>query len=118
MGKGFGKLNPFHKDEKQAAPQATASKLPAAKPVQSLVPESKKEVPQPEATAAETTAEAKPSETESTTAAASKAIIPPPNAEEAAAGEIGGRLQPADNNETGTWSAPESTAATPDAIPH
>lgn len=117
MGKGFGKLNPFGgKDEKQPAPQATASKLPAAatKPAQSLVPEAK----QQDASAADTTADAKSSETESTTATASKVVATPPNAEETAAGEIGGRLQPADNNETGSWSAPESTAATPDAIPH
>lgn len=121
MGKGFGKLNPFGgKDEKQPAPQATASKLPAnaAKPAQSLVPESKNEVAQPEATAADTTADAKTSETESATATASKVVATPPTAEETAAGEIGGRLQPADNNETGSWSAPESTAASPDAIPH
>lgn len=116
MSKGFGKLNPFHKDEKEAAPQATAAKpAAAAKPAQSLVPENKTENA---ATTAETTAEAKPAESEETPATASKVVATPANEEESAAGEIGGRLQPADNNETGTWSAPESTAATPDAIPH
>lgn len=107
IGHGFGKLNPFHKDAKEPAPQATASKLPAsvAKPAQSLVPE--KPADSSETPAAETQ-----------TASKVKAVETPADAEEAAAGEIGGRLQPADNNETGTWSAPESTAATPDAIPH
>ena len=99
LGGGLTKLNPFHKDGKQAAPEAIAKKPAATTPAEKAV--------EPK-TAAETTASA-PAPTTS-----------PESTNNAP--QIGERIQPPDEESTETpgWSVPEakSTAASPDAIPH
>lgn len=100
LGKGFNKLNPFAKDEKPAAPTAIAKK-----------PE-KTEKP------AETKSESAKPESESSETTPAHTLTEHPTEETV---QIGGRLQPKAEIEQEAaegWSTPESTAATPDAVPH